>query len=290
MTKTHRIAAIALAATLLTGSVHAMEVHTNNLPSGAAQDGTDASGVTPPSGATGIRGWLSGIYNRLGQVLTFTTAVARGTGTIAAGTLNATYSLALNGGQGTVGFTLTGLTASGATLTAEGSNDGGTTWSPINMIAPSTGSLSTTVTADGGFRVNGSGHTNVRLRVSTIGTGTITVASSASTTNGLMSLSAPLPAFQSPPAVTLNSTPSVPWSGPAVVPTVAASSHAVGTAIGGKLTFSPVARTAWWWWLHLLGHGRVFHRAASLSESSVVHSKFSQFHRDRCSGVLLVVL
>lgn len=40
------------------------------LPSGAAQDGTDATGVTPPSGATGIRGWLSSIYNRLGGTLT----------------------------------------------------------------------------------------------------------------------------------------------------------------------------------------------------------------------------
>jgi hypothetical protein len=35
------------------------------LPSGAAQDGADATGVTPPSGAVGIRGWLSGIYNKL---------------------------------------------------------------------------------------------------------------------------------------------------------------------------------------------------------------------------------
>ena len=33
------------------------------LPTGAAQDGTDASGVTPPTGATGIRGWLSAIFN-----------------------------------------------------------------------------------------------------------------------------------------------------------------------------------------------------------------------------------
>jgi hypothetical protein len=35
------------------------------LPSGAAQDGTDATGVTPPAGAFGIRGWLSSIYNKL---------------------------------------------------------------------------------------------------------------------------------------------------------------------------------------------------------------------------------
>jgi hypothetical protein len=30
-----------------------------------AQDGTDGTGITPPAGAVGIRGWLSGIYNKL---------------------------------------------------------------------------------------------------------------------------------------------------------------------------------------------------------------------------------
>ncbi|MGQ0446145.1 MAG: hypothetical protein ACT4O2_13725 [Beijerinckiaceae bacterium] len=44
------------------------------LPSGAAQDGTDASGVTPPSGGSGIRGWLSGIYIKLNGTLAGTSA------------------------------------------------------------------------------------------------------------------------------------------------------------------------------------------------------------------------
>lgn len=35
-----------------------------------AQDGVDAASVTPPTGASGIRGWLSGIYSRLGGPLT----------------------------------------------------------------------------------------------------------------------------------------------------------------------------------------------------------------------------
>ena len=35
------------------------------LPTGAAQDGTDATGVVAPTGAVGIRGWLSAIYNVL---------------------------------------------------------------------------------------------------------------------------------------------------------------------------------------------------------------------------------
>lgn len=33
--------------------------------SGLAQDGADATGVTPPAGGAGLRGWLSGIYAKL---------------------------------------------------------------------------------------------------------------------------------------------------------------------------------------------------------------------------------
>lgn len=34
-----------------------------------AGDGVDGTGITPPTGASGIRGWLSGIYKLLGSVL-----------------------------------------------------------------------------------------------------------------------------------------------------------------------------------------------------------------------------
>lgn len=37
----------------------------SSLPVGAAEDGTDATGVVSPTGGVGIRGWLSGIYDRL---------------------------------------------------------------------------------------------------------------------------------------------------------------------------------------------------------------------------------
>lgn len=40
------------------------------LPTGAAADGTDGTGITPPIGAVGIRGWLSGIYKALTGTLT----------------------------------------------------------------------------------------------------------------------------------------------------------------------------------------------------------------------------
>jgi hypothetical protein len=35
------------------------------LPSGAAQDGADGTGIAAPTGGSGIRGWLSGIYAKL---------------------------------------------------------------------------------------------------------------------------------------------------------------------------------------------------------------------------------
>ncbi len=39
-------------------------------PTGAAQDGVDATGITPPPGGVGMRGWLSGCYARLSAILT----------------------------------------------------------------------------------------------------------------------------------------------------------------------------------------------------------------------------
>lgn len=48
------------------------------LPTGAAQDGADGTGITQPAGGVGIRGWLSGIYKALTGTLT-----AAITGTVA---------------------------------------------------------------------------------------------------------------------------------------------------------------------------------------------------------------
>lgn len=45
--------------------------------SGGCDNGTDATGVVPPLGAVGIRGWLSGIYSKLSSSLTVTFAAAQ---------------------------------------------------------------------------------------------------------------------------------------------------------------------------------------------------------------------
>lgn len=109
-----------------------------------------------------------------------------------AATANAAITYAING-QATVGFTFTGLTASGATLTYEQSIDGGTTWTGINAINRGTGVPEATRNADGQIALSATGRTNIRVRVSTAGTGTITVASNISVREGIFSLGSPLP-------------------------------------------------------------------------------------------------
>ncbi len=72
------------------------------LPVGAAQDGTDATGVTTPTGGSGIRGWLSGIYAKLSGTLAVSIAAALPSGgnVIGAVTGSGVFTVA---GQGVVG-------------------------------------------------------------------------------------------------------------------------------------------------------------------------------------------
>jgi hypothetical protein len=112
--------------------------------------------------------------------------------TIAAATLNAAYTVSLANGEAATGFTISGLTASGATLTLEGSAADGVTFSAINEVQTS-GVMGSTITTDGNYYVNTGGRTKVRLRVSVIGTGTITVASLASAASSRVTVQASLP-------------------------------------------------------------------------------------------------
>jgi hypothetical protein len=45
-----------------------------------AQDGTDATGVTPPAGAVGLRGWTSSIWNKLNTGIALPTGAATNAG------------------------------------------------------------------------------------------------------------------------------------------------------------------------------------------------------------------
>lgn len=67
--------------------------------------------------------------------------------------------------------------AGGAVLTPEAHLDAGrfgTTWFTVGAAPLTTGTLASTISADGNFRIDTRGLANVRLRVSTAGTGTIT--------------------------------------------------------------------------------------------------------------------
>jgi hypothetical protein len=99
-------------------------------------------------------------------------------------------TVSLNNGEATTSFQIVGLTGSGATLITEASRDGGTTWGSTTCNA----SLVSTYTADGGVRCNTAGFTNIRLRVSIVGTGSATVSYNAISGTGLVELSqAPVP-------------------------------------------------------------------------------------------------
>jgi hypothetical protein len=114
--------------------------------------------------------------------------------TINSATLNAAVTVDLQGGEGEVGWAITGLTASGATITFEGTNNigaGSPTWAGINAVFGTT--ISTTATADGNYRVEAGGRTAVRVRVSSVGTGTLTISYSASSASSLVSLAQSLP-------------------------------------------------------------------------------------------------
>lgn len=211
-------------------------------------------GVTGPATDTQLRatplpvatGGLTDTQLRANPVPVSGTVTATGTfyqpdvansGTIAGGTANATYSVTLPSGSGMAGFTLTGLSASGAVLTAEGTNDL-TNWYTINIVSGGTGGLSSTVAADGQFRLNVAGRRGVRLRVSTTGSGTITIASNVSTATGEVALSAPLPPGENHGQEVGGNQTTI-----AVAQTVTASSaYASGNAVGGLMTLAGAAR------------------------------------------------
>lgn len=107
------------------------------LPAGAAQDGSDATGIVAPAGGVGVRGWLSGIYGAvtgtLKAQLTAGTAsigtVGLNAGTNQIGTIGNAYALDATAAAGNVntgavasaiGTVADVATASGANTTVVG--------------------------------------------------------------------------------------------------------------------------------------------------------------------------
>ncbi len=193
--------------------------------SGGSLVGVSSANPLPVAGTFTLSG--GGTVAVAGTVAT-TEPDVRGTLTVAAATANAAATVLLANGVGTVGFTVSGLTASGATLAVEGSNDGGTTWSAVNTVSAGTGTLSSALTADGQFSVAGAGRTALRLRVSAVGAGTITVVSSASVGTRDVALAAPLP----PGSNNLGTITGLPYGTQTVTGTVALSAGGT-TAVTG---------------------------------------------------------
>ena len=106
---------------------------------------------------------------------------------LTASVLNSTIQVILSGQQSAAAFNVQGLTASGATLTIEASTDAtapsnsSKVWVAVAGYALTGGSGTgfTTLTTDQSFRVDVAGFTDLRLRVSSTGTGTITVGYNA---------------------------------------------------------------------------------------------------------------
>jgi hypothetical protein len=176
------------------------------LPTGAAQDGTDATAAVQPTGGAGIRGWLSGIYTKLtgtlsvswsGQSVSVSSLPSFPAGSNAIGTVGVTSipdafagcgltasgaSTAYSGTGGNT-FPLAGLATAGysrLTLTCtaiggmgniniQGSNDGGTTWTSLNITrtdVASTAARTNLAAVLGGIYEVAISHTLVRVYAS----------------------------------------------------------------------------------------------------------------------------
>lgn len=105
---------------------------------------------------------------------------------LAAGTSNAALPIQLFDNESVVGINVTGLTAAGATLTVEGSADAKNiadstkTWTAISAVPLGCPATSfTTLNADQSFKVDIGGLTDLRLRVSSTGAGSILVGYNA---------------------------------------------------------------------------------------------------------------
>ena len=80
---------------------------------------------------------------------------------------------AADGLAGIVSVTVSGI-AGGTVLTPEGTLDQ-STWSGLGVVPFNSTTMATTISADGAFRLDATGLAGVRLRVTTAGTGTVTV-------------------------------------------------------------------------------------------------------------------
>lgn len=110
------------------------------LPTGAAQDGTDGTGIAPPAGGAGIRGWLSGIFNKLNTSIAVTGTFWQTTQPVSAASLPLPAGAATAAKQPAFG---TAGTPSADVITVQGHSSG--TPQPISGTVAATQSGAWTV-------------------------------------------------------------------------------------------------------------------------------------------------
>jgi len=117
---------------------------------------------------------------------------------IANGTLNAAVTTTvLQNFQASTTFEIVG-TAGGVVYTFEAYNDAAPTWKSINCYNKANGTVSSTASSDGQYTCDSNGETEVRVRVSTTGSGNATVSWTASSSaNQIVTI--PSPAAQNFP-------------------------------------------------------------------------------------------
>jgi hypothetical protein len=123
-----------------------------------AQDGTDGTGITAPTGAVGIRGWLSGIYSKLAGSISVTGTFWQATQPISAASLPLPSGAATSALQTTINTTLgSPMQTTGGSVTA----NAGTNLNTSALALETGGNLAsiktnTAVTAAGASATSGS--------------------------------------------------------------------------------------------------------------------------------------
>ena len=169
-------AVTAAAPTYTTGQSNPLSLTTSGAlrTDNSIANGTAGTGINPPTGGSGILGYLSGIQQATSAQATDTVQ----TGSITA--LNGTVAVNTQGAY-TISILVTGTWT--ATLLAEGLLGDGTTWQqiPLNIVTASLPYSSTfTTTTNGTFLITGGGYTQARIRASAFTSGTVNIAFDAS--------------------------------------------------------------------------------------------------------------
>lgn len=106
---------------------------------------------------------------------------------------NNSFTWTIGNGQGVAAIDVTGLNGSGASLVME-SSVGGQLWTPLNMLVVGTGGAFTMMlNTDAALRVSTSAKRFMRVRVSTVGTGSAAISASLAANSSIVQFSSPLP-------------------------------------------------------------------------------------------------